>query len=803
MKKFRLSVVLVVMLMSMLLISNITTAYAAIYTDGDVWIDTAGNTMTAEEAAQWAYATYGEGFKLTRYKGQFVDGQIVGNLPETINGKPVVYIEAFKHNTALVIAPDLPSTLTSMYETFLGCTKLTTIGEIPYGVKNMYHTFYGCSALTSVGNIPDSVTDMNSTFYKCTSLESVGNLSNSVESLFQAFFQCSVLTSVGNIPDGVTNMYYTFAGCTSLVTPPNIPSSVTTTNGAFAGCSSLKTAPIIPDGVTDIGSMFRNASVLEGDVEIPDSVTHMSGVFEGTSKPINMIYSSSNTAAANATVPNNVTKVVRGEYSDTSNPSAPEAVSNEVSVSVKASTDVYTLEVGETLQLEATVSNPDLEYQWIVQDIFDTDTSAPYATIDNNGLITAVNGPGYVIAGLLVKFEDGTEHGYGMILVEITKDKTIAAIPNDFRTGTISSSNPTGITVPYGGSGSYNGGYNPSYSFQSTGYTTADQLGSVSISGGGTGSGSGGSTGGVDSGTGGAGGSGTGGGEPIVPTPGGTGSSSVPAHTTTTLDKSKYTEQSDITGEIVDKFVNYLRVGKGNQFEIVNLNPSNYDKYKLVSLSLTEQPSVVVTQDGYATAVYEGASIIVLADENDKVIDWHLVLVGDTDTYDGVMPDYNIEDMEYESRVNIGEGNMPIYGKIESLQMIDVTLPIQMTFTIDTERLFHAPDAEIVSNFEAPLEITIIDVNKSENAPTLVAPDTYTDDEWNNLGVSNTQSKLALLVNGYDISTNGNKIGELRSAFVDTQTMNLSLTAKYGKAWNNTEDVNFTYNLVFEFAMPE
>lgn len=803
MKKFRLSVVLVVMLMSMLLISNITTAYALTYTDGDVWIDTAGNTMTAEESAQWVYSASSDGITLTSYTGKIIDGQIVGNVPETINGKPVIVISALKNKTTLVIAPELPSTLTSMNSTFEGCTKLTTIGEIPYGVVEMNSTFKSCKALTSVGNIPESVTSMTDTFSGCTSLQSVGNLSNNVESLFRTFTNCKALTSVGTLSSSATGMYETFKGCSSLVNVPTIPSNVKTMYGAFYGCTSLEIAPIIPDGVTDIRYIFFNASVLEGDVEIPDSVTQMEGAFGSTNKPINMIYSSSNTVAASATVPDNVNKVVKGEYSDTTNPSAPEADSDEVSVSVKASTDVYTLEVGETLQLEATVSNPDLEYQWIVQDIFDTDTSAPYATIDSNGLLTAVDGPGYVIAGLLVKFEDDTEHGYGMILVEITKDKTIAAIPNDFRTGTTSSSNPTGITVPYGGSGSYNGGYNPSYSFQSTGYTTADQLGSVSISGGGTGSGSGGSTGGVDSGTGGAGGSGTGGGEPIVPTPGGTGSSSVPAHTTTTLDKSKYTEQSDITGEIVDKFVNYLRVGKGNQFEIVNLNPSNYDKYKLVSLSLTEQPSVVVTQDGYATAVYEGASIIVLADENDKVIDWHLVLVGDTDTYDGEMPDYTIEDMEYESRVNIGEGNMPIYGKIESLQMIDVTLPIQMTFTINTERLFHAPDAEIVSNFAAPLEITIIDVNKSENAPTLVAPDTYTDEEWNNLGVSNTQSKLALLVNGYDISTNGNKIGELRSAFVDTQTMNLSLTAKYGKAWNNTEDVNFTYNLVFEFAMPE
>lgn len=1037
MRKSKLPVLLAAVIMTLLVVCSITPAYALVYSDGDVWIDTAGNEMTAEEAAQWTYTSATAGITLTKYSGTFTDGKINGNMPASINGKPVIKIDGlFKSKTSLVTAPEIPDTVTSMKELFYGCTKLEVAPEIPAGVTSLESVFYQCKALVNAPEIPEGVTDLTKTFYQCTSLvdapeipagvtdmtstfqgctalvnapvipDTVTNMTNTFLSctsletapvipnsvttgtgMFQgctsltgdvyigdlvspnamfrntslpinvvysqysiycaeyaewtttqvpanvtftlemtddkgeiaegwlnadgtpmyeketklwkltvsnenyavnyigqvidgeivgqvpqmadgktvvrfdtnggktgqehsmfygnahaanakialtkapvipdtftsldyAFEDCTSLVDAPVIPASVTSLDYTFKGCTSLKTPPEIPSGVTSLNYTFAysgietapvlpaheelnyynlyytfyGCESLTEIPVIPESVTNLDYTFYNSTVLEGDIVIPDSVNNMINVFGGTTKPINMIYSADNTVAAEYAAESNVTKVVKSDYDESSVPTAGET-DDSVEVTVKAATDIYKLEVGETLQLEATVSDDTLEYQWIVQDIFDTDPSAPYATIDKNGLVTATDGPGYVIAGLLVKFTDGTEHGYGMVLIEITKDNTIAAVPDDFRTGTTSSENPSGVRVPYGGSGSYNGGFNPSYSYQGTGYTSYDQLGGVSlIAGGGTGTG-----GGAGSGTGGSTG-GTTGGTDGDDTDDGT--VSAPSHTTTILDGTKYTEQSDITGEIVDKFVNYLRVGKGNQFEIVNLNPSDYDDYKLVSLSLTEQPSVVVTQDGYATAVYEGASIIVLADENDKVIDWHLVLVGDTDTYDGEMPDYTIEDMIYESKVNIGESNMPIYGKIEAIQMIDVTLPITMTFVIDAERLFHAEDAQILSNCPAPLDVTILSYNKSDNAPDLVAPDKYTDEEWNNLGKFATRNNLGLMLNGIDLSIQNEKLGHLFSAFEDEQTFDISLSAKYGKAWNNTEDISFTYNIVFEFMIP-
>ena len=723
--------------------SNITLQCVETDDKGELtnWIGADGNYMYEKETQLWEYAT---AYKSVGYIGQFVDGKIVGQVPMNIDGKDI----------------------TKFYT--------TSVLSFNRGIGDV------ATELTEFPVIPETFTNLS-----------------------YAFNGAALVTEPPVIPEGVIDISYTFKGCSSLKTAPEIPAGVTNMERTFQNCTSLEAAPEIPDGVTDMDYTFYNTSILEGDVYIPSSVKSMVHTFGSTVKSINMIYDADNTVAEAATVPENVTKVKvvsDTDYDDSSEPTEAETESDEVSVSVKSSADVYTLEVGETLQLEATVTNENLKYQWVVQDIFDTDPSAPYATINSNGLITAVDGPGYVIAGLLVQFEDGSEHGYGMVLIEITKDNTIAAVPDDYRTGTTSSQNPSGIRVPYGGSGSYLGGFNPSYSYESTGYTTPDQLGSVSINGSGTG-GSTGGTGGTGGTTGGTDGGG-GGGFPVIPTPGGDGTSSTPSHVTSLLDGTKYTEQSDITGEIIDKFVNYLRVGKGNQFEIVNLDPVG-SEYKLVSLSLTEQPSVVITQDGYATAVYEGASIIVLADKNDNVIDWHLILVGDTDTYDGEMPNYTIEDMEYETGVNIGEETMPIYGLVESLQMIDVTIPVTMTFVIDTERLFHAEDAQMVSNCPAPLDITILSYNKSSNAPDIVSPDTYTDDEWNNLGTNATRENLGLMINELDLTVENLEFAHIASAFVEEQTYDLSLSAKYGKAWNNTEDIIFTYNIVFEFAMPE
>lgn len=154
-------------------------------------------------------------------------------------------------------------------------------------------------------------------------------------------------------------------------------------------------------------------------------------------------------------------------------------------------------------------------------------------------------------------------------------------------------------------------------------------------------------------------------------------------------------------------------------------------------------------------------------------------------------------------------GNMPVYGTVNPINIIDVTLPISMTFVIKADRTLQKPqDIKIESNCPAPLNTCILSINKSDNAPDLVAPDTYTDEQWNNLTKAKTYKEIALTMNSQDLSVVGNNLGNLRSAFnaadpstPNTQELNLDLDVKYGKAWNNSQDYSFTYNTVFEFSM--
>ena len=72
----------------------------------------------------------------------------------------------------LTEAPVIPSTVTSLYETFQN-TGLNKMVEIPNGVLDMTSTFYGCSNLEELKDIPDTVTNLSYCFAMCTSITDV------------------------------------------------------------------------------------------------------------------------------------------------------------------------------------------------------------------------------------------------------------------------------------------------------------------------------------------------------------------------------------------------------------------------------------------------------------------------------------------------------------------------------------------------------------------------------------------------------------------------------------------------------
>ena len=123
-----------------------------------------------------------------------------GEMLHSINGKPVnTLYRTFENCKALIIAPEIPKSITNMYATFRFCTAMTTAPIIPMEVENIVETFRECNSLKSY----DKSTDSD------------GDFSNFL------------------VPTSTTQTYTTFAGCTSMVIAPAIPDNVTDMTRAF------------------------------------------------------------------------------------------------------------------------------------------------------------------------------------------------------------------------------------------------------------------------------------------------------------------------------------------------------------------------------------------------------------------------------------------------------------------------------------------------------------------------------------------------------------------------------------------
>lgn len=158
------------------------------------------------------------------YRGTFSeDGRIIGTVPQYIsqnNGTTFAQVTSMKGSLdefdELVIAPEIPDTVTVLASTFWGCKNLKVAPKIPNNVTNMWSTFYGCSSLADAPNIPNNVENMQSTFMK------------------------SAITKAPNIPEGVKNMLDTFSDCLNLTEASTIPSTVTLIRQVYYNCPKLQ-----------------------------------------------------------------------------------------------------------------------------------------------------------------------------------------------------------------------------------------------------------------------------------------------------------------------------------------------------------------------------------------------------------------------------------------------------------------------------------------------------------------------------------------------------------------------------------
>ena len=316
-----------------------------------------------------------------------------GNLENITIPNSVTSIEEYAFDVCISLKNiTIPDSVTSMGNyAFDNCSSLTSI-TIPDSVTSIgVHAFSYCSSLTSI-TIPDSVTSIGDyAFAACRSLTSI-TIPDSVTSIGDwAFSSCRSLTSI-TIPNSVTSIEYcAFAWCsgltninvsdnnknyssidgvlfnkdkTEIIKYPEgkesksykIPNNVTSISySVFSYCSSL-TNIIIPESVTSIESWaFQGCSSLT-NITIPESVTSIgSWAFDGCSSLTSINVSDNNKnyssidgvlfnkdktkiikypegkESKNYKIPNNVTSIGGGAFSDCSSLTSitlPDSVTN-------------------------------------------------------------------------------------------------------------------------------------------------------------------------------------------------------------------------------------------------------------------------------------------------------------------------------------------------------------------------------------------------------------------------------------------------------------------------------------------
>jgi hypothetical protein len=193
-----------------------------------------------------------------------------------INSVEAVTTFRFNSNTYTSINITASSTVTSLYQSFYFCTKLTSLAIADTSnVTIFFHTFRSCNGLVSFPLIDTSAgTDFASAWRDCSGLETFPILDMiSADSLYQSWEGCTGLTTFPVLDTSAVRFFlYAWNNCSNLTSFPALDTAAGTNFiFAFRGCSDLVTIAALDTTNTSgaSSSLFSGCTSLTS----PDSAT--------------------------------------------------------------------------------------------------------------------------------------------------------------------------------------------------------------------------------------------------------------------------------------------------------------------------------------------------------------------------------------------------------------------------------------------------------------------------------------------------------------------------------------------------